>query len=202
EAMAAAEITTARRAAAWCAQLGHESAGLKYMREIQTSDPSWSWDRTRYLGRGPVQLTWEANYQAFGQWCHSRDYVDDPELFVREPELVEQPKWGFLAASYYWLNGGPQPGQINAYADAGDIYAVSKCVNGWRDPPNGWPDRQSRWNRCLALGDALLPDQGVQVKPDYTETVEFGPNNNPRHGARVTNFYLHTEQGNASAASL
>src|SRR5699024_5691159 len=47
-----------------------------------------------------------------------------------------------------------------------------------------------------------LPDQGVQVKPDYTETVEFGPNNNPRHGARLTNFYLHTELGNASAASL
>ncbi|SKD34348.1 Bacteriophage protein [Mycobacteroides abscessus subsp. massiliense] len=156
EAMRAAEITTVPRAAAWCGQIGHESLGLRYMAEIQTSGPDWNWDRTRYRGRGPIQLTWQSNYRKFGQWCKAKGYVTDSELFVNQPELVEQPKWGFLAASWYWLNGGPRPGQINGFADAGDILAVSRCVNGWVDTPNGMPDRTSRYNRCLSLGDQLL----------------------------------------------
>lgn len=161
EAMRAADITTVRRAAAWCSQIGHESAGLRYMAEIQTSGPDWSWDRTRYRGRGPIQLTWAGNYRKFGQWCSARGYVTDPELFVNQPELVEQPHWGFLAASWYWLNGGPRPGQINSFADQGDILSVSRCVNGWVDTPNGMPDRQARYNTALALGDQLLTLTGT-----------------------------------------
>ena len=34
QAMIAADITTPRRAAMWCAQIGHESVGLRYMEEI------------------------------------------------------------------------------------------------------------------------------------------------------------------------
>lgn len=156
EAMRAGEITTVLRAAAWCSQVGHESSGLRYMAEIQASGPDWSWDRTRYRGRGPIQLTWQSNYRKFGQWCKTRGYVTDSEMFVNQPELVEEPKWGFLAASWYWLYGGPRPGQINGFADAGDILAVSRCVNGWVDTPNGMPDRTTRYNRCLSLGDQLL----------------------------------------------
>lgn len=156
EAMRAAEVTTVLRAAAWYSQVGHESSGLRYMAEIQTSGPDWNWDRTRYRGRGPIQLTWQGNYRKFGQWCKTRGYVTDSELFVNRPELVEEPKWGFLAASWYWLYGGPRPGQINGFADAGDILAVSRCVNGWVDTPNGMPDRTARYNRCLSLGDQLL----------------------------------------------
>ncbi|WP_143545778.1 glycoside hydrolase family 19 protein [Rhodococcus sp. 14-2470-1a] len=163
EAMRAAQIDTVRRAAAWCSQIGHESAGLRYMAEIERSNPSWSWDRTRYRGRGPIQLTWESNYRKFGQWCQGAGYVDNAELFVASPELVEQPRWGFLAASWYWLRGGPRAGRINAFADAGDILAVSRCVNGWVDTPNGMPDRQARYDRALRLGDALLPTEGVEM---------------------------------------
>lgn len=179
EAMRAAGITTVRRAAAWCSQIGHESAGLRYMAEIQTSDPDWSWDRTRYRGRGPIQLTWQSNYRRFGLWCKAMGYVNDSELFVNQPELVEQPKWGFLAASWYWLLAGPRPGQINGFADQGDILAVSRCVNGWIDGqlPNGWNDndgsRLPRWNRCLAIGDALLPSDST-TGPDPALVPEPG----------------------------
>lgn len=163
-AMRAAHINNVRRAAAWHSQLGHESAGLRYMAEIQTDGAGWSWDRKRYRGRGPIQLTWQGNYRKFGQWCHSMGYVDDPELFVNQPELVELPRWGFLAASWYWLHGGPRAGRINEFADAGDILSVSYCVNGWRAPamPNGWPDRKARYERCLAMGERILPSGGGQ----------------------------------------
>lgn len=158
EAMRAAEINTVRRAAAWCSQIGHESAGLKYMAEIQTDGPGWSRDRRIYRGRGPVQLTWESNYRRFGQWCASKGYVTDAEVFVRQPELVEQPRWGFLAASWYWLNAGPRPGRVNDYADAGDILAVSRCINGWIEgkDPVGWADRRTRYLNCMAIGGQLL----------------------------------------------
>lgn len=203
EAMRAAEITTVRRAAAFDSQLGHESAGLRYMAEIKTGDPDWSWDRTRYRGRGPIQLTWQSNYRKFGQWCKATGYVTDSELFVNQPELVEQPKWGFLAASWYWLNGGPRPGQINGFADQGDILAVSRCVNGWIDGqlPNGWNDndnsRLPRWNQCLAIGDALLaggnpvPDN----RPDFNEFPFFlSGNSEDRNVADVDLWLMHTQE--------
>ena len=173
EAMRAADITTVRRAAAWCSQIGHESAGLRYMAEIQTSDPSWSADRTRYRGRGPIQLTWSSNYRRFGEWCKARGYVADAEIFVKTPELVEQPRWGFLAASWYWLHSGPRPGQINKFADAGSIIDVSRCVNGWVTTPNGMPDRIARWNRCLALGNQLLPKDGVLMGLTDAQQLEL-----------------------------
>ena len=171
EAMRAAEITTVNRAAAFGSQVGHESAGLKYMAEIQTDGPDWSWDRKRYRGRGPIQLTWQSNYRKFGNWCVTKGYITDPELFVDQPELVERPRWGFLAASWYWLNGGPRPGQINGFADAGDILAVSRCVNGWieDEDPVGYPDRKARWRRCLAVGDALL---ALAATPTPTDPFE------------------------------
>lgn len=171
EAMRAAEITTVKRGAGWFSQLGHESLGLRYMAEIKKNDPSWSDDRRIYRGRGPIQLTWQGNYARFGQWCEQRGLIDDENLFVREPGLVEQPRWGFLAASWYWLNAGPRAGKINGFADAGDILSVSYCVNGWRAPkmPNGWDDRLARWNRCLSLGERLLDNQPEEpVMPAVT----------------------------------
>lgn len=175
EAMRAAQINTVRRAAAWCSQIGHESAGLRYMAEIQTSGRDWSWDRTRYRGRGPIQLTWQSNYRKFGTWCHDVGYIDNPELFVEQPELVEQPRWGFLAASWYWLRGGPRPGEVNSFADAGDILAVSRCVNGWVTTPNGLPDRQARYDRALRLGDALLPQEDDMASAAEVFEQVMGP---------------------------
>lgn len=176
EAMRAAQINTVRRAAAWCSQIGHESSGLRYMAEIQTSGPDWTWDRTRYRGRGPIQLTWQGNYRSFGAWCREAGYIDDPELFVNRPELVEEPRWGFLAASWYWLNGGPRPGEINAFADAGDNLSVSRCVNGWVPTPNGMPDRQARYARALTLGDALLPAEEFNMaSAAEVQTQLLGP---------------------------
>jgi predicted chitinase len=202
-AMQAAQITTERRAAAWCSQLGHESAGLKFMAEIATDGPGWTDDRRIYRGRGPIQLTWPDNYRKFGQWCATQGFTADPELFFKQPELVEQPRWGFLAASWYWINGGPKPGRINEFADAGDILAVSRCINGWIEgrQPNGMVDRQARWDRCLDLGGALLahiPTGGSTMpnnRPDFNEYANWTKNNSSRGGAKVDLFLLHTQEG-------
>lgn len=173
DAMRMAEITNISRAAAWGATIGHESAGLRLMKETKTSDPNWNWDRTRYRGRGPIQLTWKANYADFGAWCKNLGLIEDPSLFVNQPELVEQPKWGFLAASWYWLNGGARPGEINSFADVGDFWSVSRCVSGWNKPtPTGWVDREKRWHNCLAIGEALLnKESGSMSDPVWLADV-------------------------------
>lgn len=169
-AMLIAEVNTVNRAAAWHSQLGHESLGLKYMAEIQTYSPDWNWDRTRYRGRGPIQLTWLSNYQDFSHWCRLEGLTNDPDMFVNNPELVEEPKWGFLAAAWYWLYKGPRPEQINDFADKGDILAVSRCVNGWFENrlPNHYGERKARWERCLAMGDRILPGRELLI-PEIKE---------------------------------
>jgi len=163
-AMVAAQCTTVERAAMWCAQIGHESAGLRYMEEI-ASGAAYNGradlgnvhpgDGPRYKGSGPIQLTGRHNFRKFSQWCHAQGWVDSPSYFEDRPELVRQdPKWGFLAATWYWVVARPN---INAMADARDIVGVTRAINGGT---NGLPDRQLRYQRCLNLGARLLPSIG------------------------------------------
>lgn len=42
----------------------------------------------------------------------------------------------------------------------------------------------------------------VATKPDFTELNRLGNSRSPRYGARVTNFLLHTQEGNGTAESL
>lgn len=158
-AMIAAQCNTVNRAAMWCAQVGHESVGLKYMEEI-ASGAAYEGrrnlgnvvkgDGVRFKGRGPIQLTGRFNYGKLGVWAASRGYVSDPNIFVNNPTMLSQPHWGFLAASYYWVVAR----NMNAYADRGDILGATKAVNGG---VNGLADRTFRWNHCRPLGARLLP---------------------------------------------
>ncbi len=75
KAMIEGKITTHRRAAAWLAQLGHESVSLLYMEEIADGSAyegrgdlgnTQPGDGRRYKGRGPIQLTGRSNYRSCG----------------------------------------------------------------------------------------------------------------------------------------
>lgn len=158
-AMNAAGITNIRRAAMFAAQIGHESAGLVHMEEIASgADYEWrqdlgnihAGDGRRYKGSGPIQLTGRSNFRRFTQWANSNGHTDID--FEAQPELVRNdPRWGFLAASWYWTQARPQ---INALADAGNVSGVTYAINGGY---NGLTDRQARYDRALAYGERLLP---------------------------------------------
>ena len=175
-AMRMANINNVRRAAMWCAQIGHESVGLRYMEEIADGSAYngradlgnvHPGDGPRYKGRGPIQLTGRHNYGAFSGWCHSKGWVDSPTYFVDHPEKVGEPHWGFLAAAYYWTVSRPQ---LNALADRGDLEGCTRAINGGT---NGITDRRARYQRCLALGDKLLPTGGqpvVEKRLEYSRT--------------------------------
>lgn len=158
-ALLAANCTTVNRAAMFCAQIGHESAGLRYMEEIASGAAyegrrdlgnTVAGDGKRFKGRGPIQLTGRHNYGLFSRWAHGRGLVDSADYFVRNPTAVATSRWGFLAASWYWTVARPK---LNAQADAGDIVAATRSINGGT---NGLADRRARWERCRRLGNALL----------------------------------------------
>lgn len=160
-AMKAANITNVNRAAMFAAQIGHESMGLVYMEEIASGAAyegrrdlgnTQRGDGRRFKGSGPIQLTGRSNFTAFSRWAAQGGYISDPMLFVNRPELVRQnPAYGFLAASWYWVVARPN---INPMSDRRDLEGVTRAINGGL---NGLADRRNRWNRCLRLGSALLP---------------------------------------------
>ncbi|KQU33574.1 glycoside hydrolase family 19 protein [Rhodococcus sp. Leaf233] len=158
-----ADCTTVDRVAMWCSQIGHESGGLKWMEEIASGDaydtrtdlgntPQVDGDGRLYKGRGPIQLTGKNNYRSFSRWAAAKGLVDDPEYFVKNPLAVAEPYWGFLAATFYWTVSR----NMNSYADRRDLLGATKAVNGGT---NGLDDRRKFYERALALGDALLPQE-------------------------------------------
>ena len=168
-AMRAASCTTPLRAAHFLAQIGHESAGLRYMEEIASGAAyegradlgnTQPGDGRRFKGRGPIQLTGRSNYRAFTRWSQSAGHASHD--FEANPHLLSQPKWGFLAASYYWTVARPN---LNAQADRDDLEAVTRSINGGL---NGLADRRQRLNRCKQLGTRILP---TPRKGDSVEKV-------------------------------
>jgi len=104
-----------------------------------------SGDGYRYRGRGLIQLTGKDNYAAFTRAHNARD-PDHPRDFLREPDLLaSELGYAIESAFYYW-----DARKINAFADADDLEAVTRAVNGGL---NGLSDRGARLARIRkALG--------------------------------------------------
>lgn len=154
EAMLRGNITTLRRAQYFLAQLAHESVGLVYFEEIASGAQyegrrdlgnTQPGDGRRFKGRGPIQLTGRANYRGFGRW------LGDADKFTDDPKLVATPKYGFLAALYYWSTR-----DLNSYCDRGDFRGLTRRINGGY---NGLADRYRRLAYVKRLGAKILPER-------------------------------------------
>lgn len=93
-------------------------------------------DGFRYLGRGLIQLTGKANYQA-AENSLKLDLVNRPER-VSEDNLIAT-----LVACWFWQTKG-----LNELADTDDLEAVTRRVNG---ALNGLEDRRKRLKRAKAF---------------------------------------------------
>lgn len=186
EAMRAADITNINRAAMWCAQLGHESGGLRWMEEI--ADGSAYEGRTdlgntrpgdgrRFKGRGPIQVTGRANYTACSAWAFGRGLVPTSTYFVDQPDELASDRYGFIGPVWYWTAARPQ---LNRLSDARDLDGATRAINGGT---NGIDDRRARWSRCLALGDRLLPpteDGGFLMSDTQYQSFYVDPDTGQR----------------------
>jgi putative chitinase len=167
-------ITTRDRLAAFLAQIGHESGGLRYVRELWGPTPvqeryegrrdlgnTQPGDGRRYMGRGLIQTTGRYNYQRVRDRLRESFGDADVPDFEAEPDALEQPRWAVLSAADYWDDRG-----LNALADAGDFLTITKRING---RTNGLADRQQRWVRAkdaLAGWAPVVADEVPDVAPD------------------------------------
>jgi putative chitinase len=142
-AMQEAGITTKPRQAAFLAQLAHESGGLRYMEEIASGAAyegrrdlgnTQPGDGTRFKGRGPIQLTGRANYEAAGR-ALGLDLVNNPQQ-------AASPEVGFRVAAWFWQSRG-----LNTHADQGNFREITRRINGGY---NGLADREAYHRRALA----------------------------------------------------
>lgn len=144
-------INTPRRIAAFLAQIGHESGGLIYVRELWGPTPAQvgyegradlgntqPGDGKKFMGRGLLQITGRRNYQLASIGL-------DLDL-ITHPELLEQPANAALSAAWWWSNH-----YLNGYADLGHFERITKIINGGT---NGAADR-------LALYDAGKKALGI-----------------------------------------
>lgn len=153
EAMRAYDISTPARGAAFLANVGHESGGLKWSREIWGPSAAQSGyegrrdlgnikpgDGARFLGRGLLQTTGRANYVSLRTRLRARLGQMQVPDFEATPDALSEPRWAALSAGDFWAMK-----KLNDYADAGDFLSVCLRINGRNRVtglPNGWEDRQ------------------------------------------------------------
>lgn len=143
-------IDTPQRQAAFLANVGHESGGLRWLveiwgptaaqrgyegrRDLGNVQPG---DGLKFRGRGLLQTTGRANYAALSSHLD----VD----YLSNPDQLAQPVDASRSAGYFW-----QSHNLNQFADAGDFLSVVKRINGGF---NGLSERQMLWaDAKAALG--------------------------------------------------
>ena len=126
-------------AAAFVAQIGHESIDLTHTAEINegkvgNKKPAY-WP---YFGRGYIQVTWRKNYEDCGKALG----LD----LIAQPELLELPENAMASAIWFYRSHGLQ--------NIRDIDVISTRINGTGIKPASKADRHRRYDRALAIFSA------------------------------------------------
>ncbi len=140
--MTAAGIVSPLHQAHFLAQIAHESGELRYTEEIASGDAyegradlgnTQPGDGRRFKGRGLIQLTGRANYEAFAA-DSGIDVLADPGRVAAEPALAVQ------VACWFWRKH-----RLNDLAVGDDVAPITKVVNGGY---NGLAERQAFFDRA------------------------------------------------------
>ncbi|MFJ1865172.1 glycoside hydrolase family 19 protein [Streptomyces sp. NPDC088097] len=146
------DTTKRREAAAFLANVSHETGGLVYIVEQNTANYPHYCDATQpygcpagqaaYYGRGPIQLSWNFNYKAAGDALGIN--------LLANPYLVEQdPAVAMKTALWYW-NTQNGPGTMTAHAamvNGAGFGETIRSINGSLECNGGNPGQvQSRVN--------------------------------------------------------
>jgi putative chitinase len=144
-AMSEFEIDTPRRKAMFLAQVGHESGGLHWLREIW--GPTQAQERyegredlgnflpgdgSKFRGRGLIQITGRSNYVEVGE------ALGLP--LAENPQLLETPINAARSAAWFWKEHG-----LNDLADNGEFIRITKRINGGL---NGYDQRLALYEKA------------------------------------------------------
>lgn len=161
-AMQAYAITTPMRQAMFLANVGHETGGLKWLREIWGPTPTQEryegradlgniqpGDGHRFAGHGMLQTTGRFNHCAVRDRLRKRFPDMSVPDFETAPDLLADPEWAALSAADYVEMKG-----CNRYADAGDFDGYCDVINRGRKTPadgdsNGYSDRRKLFDGAV-----------------------------------------------------
>jgi putative chitinase len=139
-------IEAPARAAAFLAQLAHESGQFRFMEEIWGPTPAQrryepastlattlgnteAGDGRRFKGRGPIQITGRANYRRFGDLLGIE--------LVADPARAASPDLAFRIAGLFWSKKG-----LNELADLATAEAFREITRRINGGFNGLEDRR------------------------------------------------------------
>lgn len=153
--MTAYRIDTPARSAAFLAQIGHESGGLRYTTELWGPTPAQSGyegradlgnlkpgDGFKYRGHGLIQVTGRANHVSARDRLRVRFGIRVPD-FEASPEKLAEFEWAARSAGDFWDRLG-----LNELADAGDFMRLTRRINGGT---NGYAQRLALWETGKAV---------------------------------------------------
>ncbi|OPK07439.1 chitinase [Pseudomonas veronii] len=136
------------RAAAFIAQVGHESGQFRWLKELWGPTAQQAGyegradlgntvkgDGSKYRGRGLIQITGRANYAACGEALG----LD----LISKPELLELPQHAAMSAAWFWSTKG-----LNTLADHSDFAKITRRINGGL---TGQADRQALYDKALKV---------------------------------------------------
>jgi putative chitinase len=173
-------IEAPARAAAFLAQLAHESGQFRFMEELwgpttaqRRYEPastlatnlgnSQAGDGRRFKGRGPIQITGRANYRRFGDLLA----VD----LVSEPARAALPELAFRIAGLYWSKKG-----LNELADRATDDAFREITRRINGGFNGLEDRRRFYAAACAVLEVIPPPSTGEVErglPGTADEPEF-----------------------------
>lgn len=149
------EINSVKRMAAFLAQIGHESGGLRFSTELWGPTPAQvryegradlgntePGDGFKFRGHGLIQVTGRANHAGARDRLRAKfgDHVPDFEIV---PDRLAEPEWAAYSAADFWVSRG-----LNEMADEMDFLRITKRVNGGT---NGYKDRLARYETAQAV---------------------------------------------------
>lgn len=135
------DIDTPQRQAAFLAQIAHESGSFRYVKELASGEAYegrkdlgnvFDGDGVRYKGRGLIQITGRANYEAVTHALGAD--------VLTNPELLETPELACRSAGWFWSSR-----KLNELADKGDFLLITKRINGGT---NGYKDRLAYYEKA------------------------------------------------------
>ncbi|WP_436532931.1 glycoside hydrolase family 19 protein [Actinoplanes sp. HUAS TT8] len=149
-----------QEAAAFLANVNHESGGLVYVEEINQANWPLYCDRSQsygcpagqsaYHGRGPIQLSWNFNYKAAGD-ALGIDLLNNPDRVKNEASVAYQ------TAVWYWMTQRG-PGTMtphDAMVNSRGFGETIRSINGSLECNGGNPAQvQSRvdaYNRFTSI---------------------------------------------------
>ena len=134
-------------------------------------------DGWKFRGRGPIQTS--GRYNAARVTMRLREKFNGvvPD-FEEQPELLEIPRWGALAAADYWADHG-----LNALADIGNFEGITKAINGGL---TNQASRIARWHRAEKALQQLAPTRVPAPAPAAPTPEPSQPTEDDLQSGRVT----------------